>query len=426
MTNADRRRFLSLLGASGAGLMAVPSFLSRQATAQDKPERPLVDSPPVLQCPTETGMAVLWAVGRPAAGFVEFGTEKDKLDRKATGDVTGLNAYHERYLQVRLEELEPNTRYYYRTVTAPFVFHTGHKLERGEDVFSDIYSFETPGPNKTATTFSVINDTHNNQKTYKNLTIPKLNELGSDYTILNGDIASSYDNGDMAVDAVLRPGDAAYATEHPMLFVMGNHDHRGCWARDLPLAAATWNHPASEDRKLTRNFVVRSGPLAMIGLDTGEDKPDWHPAWSGLARFEPYRIAQRDWLERTLKSPIVASAPFVVAFCHIPIYDEDPNANGGDVLERWAQFQRQAGNLWGPLLTKYGVQILIVAHRHRFKYDAPTGDRTWAQLCGGGHGEKEQVTVIRGKVTADSLEIVCDELRKGEELGRWTFQKRKA
>ena len=425
MTDTNRRRFLGLVTAAGAGLAAAPDFLQQETEAQDKPPRPLVDSPPVLQCPTENSMAVLWAVGRPAAGFVEFGTDKSNLDQKATGEVTGLNAYHERYLQVRLEGLKPNTRYYYRTATAPFIFHNGHKLERQEEVYSEVYSFETPGPNKKETTFSVINDTHNNQKTYKEKTIPKLNELGNDYTIFNGDIASSYDNGEMAVEAVLRPGGAAYATEHPMLFVMGNHDHRGIWARNLPLAAASWDHPAAEDRKLGRNFVVRSGPLAMIGLDTGEDKPDWHPAWAGLSKFEPYRIAQRDWLERTLQSETVATAPFVVAFCHIPIYDEDPNANGGDVLERWAQFQRQAGNLWGPLLSKYGVQILIVAHRHRFKYDAPSGDRTWAQLCGGGHGEKEQVTVIQGKASADSLVITCDELRKGERLGSWTFAKRK-
>jgi hypothetical protein len=162
----------------------------------------------------------------------------------------------------------------------------------------------------------------------------------------------------------------------------------------------------------------------MIGLDTGEDKPDWHPAWSGLAKFEPYRIAQRDWLERALKSEAVASAPFVVAFCHIPIFDSNPNANGGDALENWASFQRQAGNLWGPLFTKYGVQLVIAAHCHRFRYDAPTPDRTWTQIVGGGHEPKGQITVMHGKASADTLEVVVDELNTEKELGRWTLPKR--
>ncbi|MCL2744591.1 MAG: metallophosphoesterase [Planctomycetaceae bacterium] len=421
----SRRNFLGLLTAAGvgtfAGSAAMPAPIHAQEAAK---ELPLVDSPPVLQCPTENSVAVVWAVGKSAAGFVEFGTSKDKLDQKAAGDVRGLNAYHERYLTVRLEGLKPNTRYYYRTVTAPFIFHHGHKLERQDDVSGEIYSFETPGENKEAGTFSVINDTHNNQKVYKELLMPKLAELNSDYTIMNGDIASSYDNSEIAVEAILRPGGAAYAAEKPMLFVIGNHDHRGWWARNLGLAVPTWKPETLNDCALGRNFAVRTGPLVLIGLDTGEDKPDWHPAWGGLATFEPYRIAQRDWLERTLKSPRVAAAPFVAAFCHIPLYNTDPDANGGDVLERWAQFQRNCGKLWGPLFTKYGVQVVISAHIHRHQYYAPEGDRTWAHLTGGGHEPKGQVTVIHGKAQGDKFEVIVDELNSKTELGRWTFAKR--
>jgi predicted phosphodiesterase len=418
-----RRRFLSLLGLSGAGLFSGASLSNSSVFAQEGSAQPLIDSPPVLQCPTENSIAVAWAVGQRALGSVEFGTDKTKLDQTASGEVIGLKALHERYLQVRLEGLKPNTRYYYRTVTAPFIFHHGHKLEQQESVASDVFSFETPGLNSATGSFSVINDTHNNQPTLQRLT-SKLAEIKSDYTIWNGDLVGSYDNPDMAVEAILRPGGSAFATERPMLFVPGNHDHRGEWARNLSLAVPTWDHPAPEDRHLPRNFVVRKGPLALIGLDTGEDKPDWHPAWAGHVRFEPYRIAQRDWLERILKSPAVATAPFVVAFCHIPIFDPDPNANGGDILDRWAQFQRQAGNLWGPLLTKHGVQLLIAGHRHRFRHDAPTADRTWTQIVGGGHEPNGQITIIHGKVSGDTMEVIVDELNSGTEFGRWKFPKR--
>lgn len=398
-------------------------MLQEESLAQGSGNRPLIDSPPVLQCPTENSIAVVWAVNRQALGAVEFGTSKDRLNRTAYGEVTGLKANHDRFLQIRLEGLAPNTRYYYRTMTTPFIFHTSHKLERKEPVFSEVFSFETPGPNKSVGSFSSINDTHNNQPTLKRL-MPKVVEVGSDYTIWNGDIVSAYDNANQAVEAILRPGGVAFATERPMLFVNGNHDHRGVWARNLPLAAPGWDHPAAEDRKLTRNFVVRTGPLVLIGLDTGEDKPDWHPAWAGQARFEPYRVAQRDWLERVLKSPEVASAPFVVTFAHIPIFDSNPDANGGDVEERWAHFQRQSGNLWGPLLNRYGVQLHVAAHMHRHRFDAPTENRQWAQIVGGGHEPKGQITVIRGKAEGDTMEVVVDELNKNEQLGRWTFKKR--
>ena len=114
----------------------------------------------------------------------------------------------------------------------------------------------------------------------------------------------------------------------------------------------------------------------------------------------------------------------VVAFCHIPIFDANPNANGGDVLENWAAFQRQAGSLWGPLLTKHGVQLVIAAHCHRFRCDRPTADRTWTQILGGGHADNNQVTIIQGKAAGDTLEVVVDDLNGQRELGRWSFPKR--
>ncbi|GHT25056.1 hypothetical protein AGMMS4957_19190 [Bacteroidia bacterium] len=431
-TATSRRRFLGVLAATGAGLFTAPGLLAgekslRSISTDDGeealPTAPLVDSPPVLQCPTETDIAVVWAVGKPATGFVEWGTKKDQLDQVAYGEIFGQNPYNERFLQIRIRNLKPNTRYFYRTVTCSFDFVHTYAFKRGEPVYSDVFSFETPGAKKTTGTFSVINDTHNHQDTLKRLT-ERLALLGSDYTVWNGDLVDGFNNANTAVEAVLRPGNAAFATEKPMLFVPGNHDYRGVWARNTSLPLPAWEHPAPENRAFGRNFVVRTGPLALIGLDTGEDKPDIHPAWAGLARFEPYRTAQRDWLERALLSPAVATAPFVVAFCHIPLFSDDPKANGGDSLEGYAEFQRQAADLWGPLLSKHGVQSVITAHMHRFKYDPATSKRGWAQICGGGPNLDREVTVIHGKAEGKFMEIVVDSVSKGTELGRWKFPKR--
>ena len=392
--------------------------------AQAKSQPLVVESPPVLSCPTENSIAVVWAVRRLAAGVVEYGTDKDNLDQIAMGEFLGLNMHHERYIQIRLRGLKPNTRYYYRTVTTPIIFHNASNIERQESETSDVFSFETTGSGGDTGTFSFICDTHR-VRTAWNLLTPKLTEIGSDYTVVGGDIAYSFDTAEIVVNAILRPGDEPYATERPMLFIPGNHDHKGQWARNLWQAIPIWEHDAPEDRLMARNFVVRKGPLALIGLDTGADRPDAHVQWNGLISFEPYRIAQRDWLERTLKSPVVATAPFVVAFCHMPLFDSYPRASGGDLAETSSPvFQRQAGNLWGPLLTEYGVQLLVVGHRHKFRYDAPTTERTWTQIVGGGHEPKGQVTIIHGKASGDTLEVIVDELNNGEELGRWTFPKR--
>ena len=429
----NRRHFLGALGAT----FAAPALLAQETPAT---EPVLVETAPSLQCPTRNAITVVWAVGQSAAGFVQYGTDKDNLDQTAYGDVFGQKAYHRRFMQIRIEGLQPNMRYYYRTVTRAFRFMTHYQFEQGEPVYSEVFSFETPSENKTIATFSVINDTHNNQPTLKILG-DRLRELQSDYTIWNGDLAD-FGNEQTAIDATLRHGGEGFSMEKPLLFVPGNHDFRGEWSRNLPLCLATWDYPPPEPQQIAqwnrtlidpmgqpewskgRNFVVRNGPLALIGLDTGEDKPDNRSEWAGLARFEPYRERQRDWLERVLQSEPVASAPFVVAFCHIPIFDSRSDANGGDLPEGYASFQRQSGDLWGPLLTQHGVQAVIAAHKHRHRYDSPTEGRTWAQIVGGGPSLEQQVTLIHGKAEGNKLEIVAHSVGQNTELGRWTFAPR--
>jgi hypothetical protein len=385
---------------------------------------PVADSLPALQCPAENGITVVWTVNQPAAALIQYGTDKEHLDQTAYGGQFGLRTYSRRFLQIRLTGLKPNTRYFYRTVTRPFTFVNAYTFRQKEPAAGEIFSFETSGENKPAGTFSVINDTHGKQSVLKMLG-GHLQKINADYTIWNGDLVDQYDNESMAVNTILKPGGGAFAAEKPLLFIPGNHDYRGEWARNLPQCLAVWEHPAAEDRAMGRNFVVRTGPLALIGLDTGEDKPDNRKEWGGLAGFEPYRTAQRDWLERALQSPAVKTAKFAVAFCHIPVFDARPNANGGDLPEGFADFQRQCGDLWGPLLTKYGVQAVITAHTHRFRYDAPAAGRTWAQITGGGnHLERSDITVIHGKAEGGKLEITADSVNKGTVLGKWTFAAR--
>ena len=408
----NRRHFLGALGAT----FAAPALFAQETPVAAEPV--LLETAPSLQCPTRSAITVVWAVRQSAAGFVQYGTDKDNLDQTAYGDVFGQKAYHRRFMQIRIEGLQPNTRYYYRTVTRAFRFVSHYQFVQGEPVQSEIYSFETAGENKAVGTFSVINDTHNNQPTIKVLG-DRLRELKSDYTIWNGDLAD-FGNEQTAINATLRHGGEGFAMEKPMLFVPGNHDYRGEWSRNLPLCLATWDYTSGG-----RNFVVRNGPLALIGLDTGEDKPDNRSEWAGLANFEPYRVQQRDWLNRVLQSPTVALAPFVVAFCHIPIFDSNPNANGGNLPTGYASYQKQGGDLWGPLLTQHGVQAVVAAHTHRHRYDAATENRTWAQIVGGGPN-LEGATVIHGKAEGDKLEIVVDSVGRNAELGRWTFAPRSA
>lgn len=137
------------------------------------------------------------------------------------------------------------------------------------------------------------------------------------------------------------------------------------------------------------------------------------------------------------------SAKFKVAFCHIPLFDADPQQNPGDAAPAdkdprythdYARWQRTCAKLWGPSFEKADVQLVITAHQHRFRYDAPAAGRSWAQIVGGGaefgvigHGAAARPdagkfpTVIEGKVAGGRLVVTVHDVCHNKIAGEYTF-----
>ena len=164
--------------------------------------------------------------------------------------------------------------------------------------------------------------------------------------------------------------------------------------------------PSSSSRRgtdgpLGYNFVLRQGPLALIGLDTGEDKEDDHEYLAGTTDFAAYRLAQRAWLEKAVQSEAFRTAPCKVAVCHIPLYGA-----GSSALAR-AQ--------WGGILNQAGVQLLICGHAHGWRLDAPAADHALAQMVGGGPAVGG-ATLIRVRATAAGLTARMLDLEGKERL----------
>ncbi len=415
---ATRRDFLSTVSlaaaASGAGIYSAAA-LADDAVESDK-RTSLLDSPPVLQCPTPDGVSIAWAVRGPATGWVEWGPTRD-LGQRADAPTNGLLPLSERFLSVRLSGLPANKPIFYRVCSAPIEFKSAYNVVRDETVASEIYEFRTPSIDAESATFAVINDTHENLAVIEPLTA-QLKKSPADFTIWNGDIFNDIRSDEQIVANTLRPAGSDFAATRPLLFTSGNHDVRGVHARSLASALVDW----PEQGALGRSFAVRQGPLALIGLDTGEDKPDRHPTFAGLARFEPYRRAQGEWLEQTLARPDIASAPYIVLFCHIPLWGLRGH-NGGDTLEGYAYYSQFSQTAWHPALQKAGVQLVISGHMHEFRYDAPTDAHAYGQLVGGGP-RPEIATIVRGNANAERLEVSAYKLA-GDVLGSWKYTPRK-
>jgi acid phosphatase type 7 len=229
----------------------------------------LIDSPPVLQNPTPDGVTVVSAVTAPATGWVEYGPTPE-LGRRAHSAACGLIAVCDRFLSVRLTGLTPGEPVYYRVIAVPVVYRGTYEIERGDAVVGPVFRYVPPSAPTDTATFAVLNDTHENEPTLRALTAA-LTSDAPDVTVLNGDVCNNVLSDDSILRAALRPpGGVAIGAERAVLFVPGNHDHRGAAARGLCRAFTPW---PSEDPAVARCFAIASAPSRSSGSTRARTSP---------------------------------------------------------------------------------------------------------------------------------------------------------
>ena len=425
----NRREFL----VGGGAMLAAGYAKGSENAAEPAPPEKLIASAPVLQNAAETSIGVSFAVTADASGWVEYSTSPDLRDAiRAFSGEHGLMTVDDKVAHVRLTGLKPATRYYYRIGADRISFKGGYKMKNlGPEADETIHSFTTLGAAASGS-FCVINDTHNQKQSIARV-LAKIDELKPSVVIWNGDASNTSETIDDALDIFIHTHKdfPAYAADTPYMFLNGNHDFRGRFNRRLG-ELMMFREPCErkpEYSELGRNFVQRLGDIALIGLDTGEDKLDTNPHFAGIFKMKPYREKQARWLAEAIETPAVKTAKFKIAFCHIPLFDPRPRANPGDVApadespdynRNFAVWQRTCAKLWGPSLEKAGVQLVVTAHQHRFRYDAPTADRPWAQIVGGGPelagDEGKFPTVIEGRVENGALHVTVHDLRHGKTV----------
>lgn len=426
----ERRRFLELIpvtaisgwalapGRTAVAQTAGAGAAANAAKEDAGPAKPLITSPPVVQHPSPTGFTVAFAVSQFATGWVQWGESADRLDQTVRASRGGLICASDRALSVSVPLPPSKTArtIYYRIVAQPLSYHNAYQLQRGEEVASEVFALRLPGEQMEAVTLAIVNDTHQQATTIAALH-QRIADLNPDLLAWNGDTCNDFDANDDPMQIVLNPaGDtsAGWASGRPLLFVPGNHDVRGARARELADGLVGW--PGQHD--LPYNFAIRVGELAIIGLDTGEDKPDNHPVFAGTAAFEPYREAQRLWLEQALQRPEIASARHRIAICHIPLRGL-PDQNDGMSLEGYAAFSGFGAKAWLSQLTSRGVQAVISGHTHRHRVDAATAELPIMQVVGGGpQPNRATLTVVRCE--GERLQLWVEDLN-GQRLFEHSF-----
>lgn len=370
----------------GAGLAPGQDLIDPRP---ESPTEGLTRTPAVVMAPREDGVEVVWAVRRLAKGRVEW---KDAAGATgmAAADRFGFVPQGDEILRVRVDGLKPGSGYELRAITESA---DGKTREEGP-----WKKFRTLDGHAKATNFVVWNDTHQNAETLK-----KLHELtpAGDFLLWNGDTCNNWDQEDWLVPTLLHPAGNDISAGRPLLLVWGNHDVRGQWAYKMPEMIAT---PTGRPF-----YAFRSGPVAVICLHTGEDKPDHHPSFGGRVAFEPLRREQGEWLKEVIARPEFRDAPYRMVFCHIPLRWKEEAADAGYDQGGYDSFSRFSREAWHDSLVAWKTQIVVSGHTHEHAWLPGTEAFPYGQLVGGGP-KPERATWIEAKADGTALTFTMKDL----------------
>jgi hypothetical protein len=364
--------------------------LGAESTAMAAENGGLLLTPAVVMAPRSDGVEVVWAVARLCRGWVEWSEPGGETRRQAADDF-GFVPQGDSVMRVKLRGLRAGQPHRLRVVVEAA---DGGKA-RQETPWKE---FRTLDPAADTANFVVWNDTHENHETLK-----KLNQVtpAADFLLWNGDTCNDWHQQEWLIPTLLNPAGQDITSGRPLLLAWGNHDVRGKWAfRVSDLIATPQGRPF---------FAFRSGPVAVVCLHTGEDKPDKHPSFGGRVAFEPLREEQAAWLKSVTAEPSIRDAPHKVVFCHIPLrWTREPDVTRYDAGE-YDHFARSSRDAWHDALVAWGAQVVISGHTHRPAWIPASEKFPYAQMVSGGP-RPDSAHWIEGKAGAGGLNLVMRDL----------------
>jgi predicted phosphodiesterase len=359
---------------------------------------------PYLQAPSETSMTLMWISDANCVSWVEYG-QGESLDQKAHRSRHGLIEANQKIHRVTIEGLSPGRQYRYRVCSKEIVTFEPYKVTYGETVTSATHTFTTLDDRKDSISFIVLNDIHEQNEVLVSL-VKLAQSQPFDLVFLNGDILGHIEDRQQIIDHVLSPCAELFARQTPFIYVRGNHETRGRFARRLADYIAL-----PEDRYY---YSFDHGPIHFVIMDGGEDKRDTDQEYSGLVDFDRYRAVQRDWLAREIQSEAFRKAPFRVVVVHMPPQPSERWHGPDDMYQTWR-----------PLYNEGKIDLMIAGHTHHYEIRPPVeGQCDYPTIIGGAPQEGAAV-VIRVDATTDHLGVTMTR-DDGQIIGKYAVDRVKA
>lgn len=342
---------------------------------------------PYLQALGENGVNILWTTNKKAISWVELAPDDSShfyaKERKryfvTENGLKKIDTLH----NLRINGLSPSTRYRYRIYSQEVLSHEGFEIKYGSVAAIRAFkallpSFTTDSKNTNRLNFAVINDMHERNEVIKTL-LKQVDWENTNLVFFNGDMVNNSRSEEQVFKSFMDTADSIFADHIPMYYARGNHETRGEFAGEFSkYFPTTTGH---------LYYILRSGPVCFIVLDTGEDKPDSDIEYSGITDFDNYRTQEAAWLKEALKSEDYLQAPYKIVIGHIP-----PIGGWHGEIEIADKFI--------PLLNEAGAQIMIAAHLHRHVKKMPNESKANFPVLVNSNN-----SIIKASVEKDHLQI---------------------
>lgn len=338
-----------------------------------------------LQNPTHNGITIMWQTTVPTYSWVEYGTDKNHLQRARTL-VDGQVICNGTLNKIRLNNLNRGKTYYYRICSQEILLYQAYKKVFGNTQVSEFHSFTLPDESTTDFTALIFNDLHQRPATLKAL-YKQVANIPYDFTVFNGDCIADPKDHNQATAFLKIMMETVNASDKPAFVVRGNHEIRNAFSIGLRnLLDYVDNKPYNAFNWGDTRFVV---------LDCGEDKPDSTWVYYDLNDFSGFRKEQVTFLKNELHSKAFKKASKRVLIHHIPLYG-------------LGNFYNPCLEEWGSLLKHAPFNVDINAHTHRFAYHptATQGNPFPVVIGGGPEIDKSTVMILQKKAKQLTLKVL--------------------
>lgn len=305
---------------------------------------PAITMGPLLLDMAGDSVAIEWMTDAPSDARVSYG--EGALDREAVPQIDGLVPVGTMH-RVVLKGLQPGRTYRYRVSSRRVVALKPYWPDRGNTVESPVRAFTTFDAVKKSVRFATMTDTHEDVERVRALMALALSQP-VDFVAHTGDGVHYATGENQLKDKFLAPVATGLQGSTPLLYARGNHEYRGEFARSL----GGYLHAQEGRYYYTRD----AGPVHLVVVDTGEDKPDATNVYAGLNDLRAYRLDELAWLRETLAAePRTRAAPFTVVLGHDPAWGWVDGANAA----------------WTHAANEAKVDLFIAGHLHRLERIRP-------------------------------------------------------